>query len=157
HEGAKEVRTAGRPVQVPVLEAVAIESEAGRDAACRGGGSERVHGRGVAAPLVRAPQGRALRGHLGPPGGRAPGQGAAHLRKLSELKFEALDAERLAAAADVVFLALPHMESQRVVPVLRRHGKRAIDLSADYRLADASLYDTWYKKPHEDAQNLRDA
>ena len=80
-----------------------------------------------------------------------------HLRKLSDLKFEALDAERLAAGADVVFLALPHMESQRVVPVLRRHGKRAIDLSADYRLADASLYVTWYKKPHEDAENLRDA
>jgi N-acetyl-gamma-glutamyl-phosphate reductase len=80
-----------------------------------------------------------------------------HLRGLSELRFEELDAARLSAAADLVFLALPHMESQRAVPVLRRYGRKAIDLSADYRLSDASLYTTWYKAPHEDPDGLRDA
>jgi len=80
-----------------------------------------------------------------------------HLRGLTDLAFGELDGERLAEAADLVFLALPHMESQRAVPVLRRRGRKAIDLSADYRLADASLYATWYKAPHEDADGLREA
>jgi len=77
-----------------------------------------------------------------------------HLRGLSDLAFVALDAERLADEADVVFLALPHMESQAVVPVLRRRGRRVVDLSADYRLRDASLYQTWYKAGHVDAAGL---
>jgi N-acetyl-gamma-glutamyl-phosphate reductase len=80
-----------------------------------------------------------------------------HLRGLSELVFQEVDAERLAAEADVVFLALPHMESQRMVPVLRGRGRKVIDLSADYRLRDASLYTTWYKAPHEDVTGLAEA
>jgi N-acetyl-gamma-glutamyl-phosphate reductase len=80
-----------------------------------------------------------------------------HLRGLSALTFQEVDAERLAEAADVVFLALPHMESQRAVPVLRRHGRKVVDLSADYRLRDASLYTTWYKASHMDAAGLAEA
>ena len=80
-----------------------------------------------------------------------------HLRGLSSLAFQEVDAERLAAEADVVFLALPHMESQRAVPVLRARGRKVIDLSADYRLRDASLYSTWYKAPHVDAAGLAEA
>lgn len=80
-----------------------------------------------------------------------------HLRGLTDLIFQELGAERLAQEADVVFLALPHMESQQVVPVLRRHGRKAIDLSADYRLRDAALYRTWYKAPHGDAAGLAEA
>ena len=40
-----------------------------------------------------------------------------HLRGLSDLRFHDLDAGWLADVADVVFLALPHMESQKAVPV----------------------------------------
>jgi N-acetyl-gamma-glutamyl-phosphate reductase len=80
-----------------------------------------------------------------------------HLRGLSDLVFEDLKAERLADESDLVFLALPHMESQQAVPVLRRLGRKAIDLSADYRLRDASLYTTWYKAPHGDAAGLKEA
>ena len=80
-----------------------------------------------------------------------------HLRGLSSLVFQEVDAERIAGEADLVFLALPHMESQRAVPVLRRHGRRIVDLSADYRLRDASLYGTWYKAAHVDAAGLAEA
>jgi N-acetyl-gamma-glutamyl-phosphate reductase len=80
-----------------------------------------------------------------------------HLRGLSDLTFQELDAARLAEQADVVFLALPHMESQRAVPVLRSRGRKVIDLSADYRLRDASLYATWYKAGHVDADGLKAA
>jgi len=80
-----------------------------------------------------------------------------HLRGLTNLAFHELDPEWMADVADVAFLALPHMASQRVVPVLRRRGRRAIDLSADYRLHDANDYVTWYKAPHEDAAGLSEA
>ncbi len=80
-----------------------------------------------------------------------------HLRGLSDLVFQEIDGDRLAGESDVVFLALPHMESQRLMPTLRRHGKKAVDLSADYRLRDPSLYTTWYKAPHEDASGLAEA
>jgi N-acetyl-gamma-glutamyl-phosphate reductase len=80
-----------------------------------------------------------------------------HFRGLSALVFQEVDAECLAAAADLVFLALPHMESQRAVPILRRHGRKVIDLSADYRLRDASLYATWYNAAHIDAAGLEEA
>ena len=80
-----------------------------------------------------------------------------HLRGLSGLTMSELDPSRLADQADVVFLALPHMESQRAVPVLRAQGRKVIDLSADYRLRDAALYGTWYKVDHIDARGLSEA
>ena len=80
-----------------------------------------------------------------------------HLRGLTDLTFSDLDAERLTAAVDAVFLALPHMESQKAVPVLRRHGVRVIDLSADYRLRDPEDYTVWYKAPHIDPDGLAEA
>jgi N-acetyl-gamma-glutamyl-phosphate reductase len=89
-------------------------------------------------------------------GGRLD-RGYPHLRGLTELTFHDLDPEWLAGLADVVLLALPHLESQRVVPVLRRRGCRVIDLSADYRLRDANDYVTWYKAPHVDPPGLAEA
>jgi len=80
-----------------------------------------------------------------------------HLRGLTELSFHDLDPAWLADVADVVFLALPHMESQKAVPVLRRHGTRVIDLSADYRLHHAEDYTIWYKAPHIDPEGLAEA
>ncbi len=59
------------------------------------------------------------------------------------------------AHCDVVFLALPHMESMHVVGPLLRAGKKVIDLSADYRLKRSSLYKKWYGGEHKDLKNLR--
>jgi N-acetyl-gamma-glutamyl-phosphate reductase len=89
--------------------------------------------------------------------GEPLGKAYPHLRGLSDLRFHDLDPEWLAGVADVVFLALPHMESQKAVPVLRGHGIRAIDLSADYRLHDADDYVTWYKARHIDLPGLAEA
>jgi N-acetyl-gamma-glutamyl-phosphate reductase len=80
-----------------------------------------------------------------------------HLRGLSDLPFHDLDAAWLAEVADVVFLALPHMESQRAVPVLRARHRKIVDLSADYRLREADDYVTWYKAPHIDPAGLAEA
>jgi N-acetyl-gamma-glutamyl-phosphate reductase len=80
-----------------------------------------------------------------------------HLRGVTDIAFHALDPEWLASVADVVFLALPHMESQRAVPVLRARGRKVIDLSADYRLRDATDYVAWYGAPHVDPAGLAEA
>jgi N-acetyl-gamma-glutamyl-phosphate reductase len=77
-----------------------------------------------------------------------------HLRGLSDLRFHELDPRWLAEVADVVFLALPHLESQRAVPVLRAAGTKVIDLSADYRLRNANDYVEWYKAAHLDPEGL---
>jgi N-acetyl-gamma-glutamyl-phosphate reductase len=89
--------------------------------------------------------------------GESLAQAYPHLRGLSDLLFHDLDAQWLAEVADVVFLALPHMESQRAVPVLRARGRKVVDLSADYRLRDPQDYVTWYKAPHIDPSGLAEA
>jgi N-acetyl-gamma-glutamyl-phosphate reductase len=53
------------------------------------------------------------------------------------------------AGLDLVFLALPHGASQRLVPQLFVEGtSKVIDLAADFRLHDASLYPRWYGEEH---------
>jgi N-acetyl-gamma-glutamyl-phosphate reductase len=79
------------------------------------------------------------------------------LRGHLDLTVEALDAERLAARADCVLLALPHGETHHVVSVLRRRGRRVIDLSADYRLRSAAEFETWYGTAHADPEGLAEA
>ncbi len=55
---------------------------------------------------------------------------------------------------DVVFLALPHGESQSFVPELADAGPVLVDLSADFRLKDADLYPAWYGHEHAAPQWL---
>jgi len=58
---------------------------------------------------------------------------------------------------DLVFCALPHGESQRVVPELRRRVGVVVDLAADFRLRDASLYPRWYGGEHGAPELLEEA
>jgi N-acetyl-gamma-glutamyl-phosphate reductase len=58
---------------------------------------------------------------------------------------------------DLVFCALPHGESQRIVPALRDRVGVIVDLAADFRLRDPGLYPTWYGEPHEAPELLEQA
>lgn len=49
---------------------------------------------------------------------------------------------------DVVFLCLPHAASIEPVKHFFGAGKQVVDLSADFRLKDAAVYERWYKIPH---------
>lgn len=69
------------------------------------------------------------------------------LRDRYDLQLEALDPEKIAAKADIVFTALPHKAAMAVVPTFLEKGCKVIDLSADYRLHDAAEYAAWYE-PH---------
>ena len=50
---------------------------------------------------------------------------------------------------DVVFLALPHGESQQLVPELVDRVGTIVDLSADFRLVDPDAYPRWYGHEHQ--------
>lgn len=49
---------------------------------------------------------------------------------------------------DIVFLALPHRVSMEYAPRLLDKGKVVIDLSADFRLKDAKVYEKYYGQRH---------
>jgi len=57
---------------------------------------------------------------------------------------------------DLAMLCVPHKVAMSYVPALRAASLRVIDWSADYRLADAGLYEQWYC-PHTDAAGLAEA
>jgi N-acetyl-gamma-glutamyl-phosphate reductase len=65
-----------------------------------------------------------------------------------DLAVEALDTASLARRTDVVFLALPHRVSFQIVPDLIAAGVRVIDLSGDFRLGNAAVYEKWYGAKH---------
>jgi N-acetyl-gamma-glutamyl-phosphate reductase len=64
------------------------------------------------------------------------------------LPLSPLDLDKIAKEADIIFTALPHQVSMEVVPFLFKKGKSIIDLSADFRLKDPSIYECWYG-PHK--------
>jgi N-acetyl-gamma-glutamyl-phosphate reductase len=71
--------------------------------------------------------------------------------------YEPLQQEKLINKAEVFFLALPHGASQEAVNFFYKNGKRVIDLSADYRLADRKIYEKWYGIPHKFPSTLKNA
>jgi N-acetyl-gamma-glutamyl-phosphate reductase len=70
--------------------------------------------------------------------------------------YEAADPSAL-GGLDIVFCALPHGESQRIVPSLRQSVGLIVDLAADFRLRDAALYAAWYGEEHGAPELLGEA
>jgi N-acetyl-gamma-glutamyl-phosphate reductase len=81
-----------------------------------------------------------------------PGLAAAY----PSLTFEAFDLER-AAGLDLVFLGLPHEASMAMAPSLVGSVGCVVDLSAAYRLKDASQYPVFYGFEHDQPGLLADA
>jgi N-acetyl-gamma-glutamyl-phosphate/LysW-gamma-L-alpha-aminoadipyl-6-phosphate reductase len=77
--------------------------------------------------------------------GKAVTRAHPNLRKATTLVFEPHAA---LGRADVTFLATPHGQSMERVPALLEAGGLVVDLSADYRLRDPSLYPVYYGRPH---------
>ncbi|MCL1980809.1 MAG: N-acetyl-gamma-glutamyl-phosphate reductase [Proteobacteria bacterium] len=74
-----------------------------------------------------------------------------NLRKRVEVICENLTAEELADRADFFFTAVPHKTAMDIVPQLLDAGKKVVDLSADFRIRSASVYEAWYQEhscPH---------
>lgn len=65
-----------------------------------------------------------------------------------DLRFKAPDVSAIARDADVAILAVPHTAALEMVPGLLDRGLTVIDLSADFRLTDPTVYEAWYGVPH---------
>ncbi len=66
-------------------------------------------------------------------------------------------AEPSAKRVDVIFSCLPHNVGAAQVGGWLDAGARVIDMSADFRLHDASLYPAWYRQPHPNPELLERA
>jgi N-acetyl-gamma-glutamyl-phosphate/LysW-gamma-L-alpha-aminoadipyl-6-phosphate reductase len=83
--------------------------------------------------------------------------GAAHpnLEGRTDLVFQNLPPEEAAAGVDVVLLGLPHKVSAEVVPKLMPLDVRIVDMSGDFRLKDAAVYEQYYGKRHPAPELLK--
>ncbi len=73
-----------------------------------------------------------------------------------DLVFSEFDAA-VTAGLDLVFLGLPHEASMALAPTLVGRVGCVVDLSAAYRLKDASLYPQWYGFTHDQPELLAEA
>lgn len=69
-----------------------------------------------------------------------------NLRGLTDLVCENLSIDELCKRADLFFAAVPHKTAMDLVPQLLAEGKKVVDLSADFRLRDAAVYEQWYQE-----------
>jgi len=52
------------------------------------------------------------------------------------------------AQTELAFVCLPHAAAAESVVSLLERGTKVVDLSADFRLHDAAIYEEWYKHTH---------
>ncbi|AWR97368.1 N-acetyl-gamma-glutamyl-phosphate reductase [Acidianus sulfidivorans JP7] len=71
-----------------------------------------------------------------------------NLKGILNTNFTQFSLDKIGENAETVFLALPHTVSLNYVPKLLEIGLQVIDLSADFRLKDPSLYKKWYNIEH---------
>lgn len=80
-----------------------------------------------------------------------------NLRNFVDQTMIAVEAERIGRDSDVTFVSLPSGKAMHLVPALLEQGCKVIDIAADFRLRDASLYPTWYKFSHVAPAYLEEA
>lgn len=67
------------------------------------------------------------------------------LAGICPLNFSWPDPGKLAQEAEFFFVALPHKTAMTVIPSLLAAGARVVDLSADFRFRDRTVYEKWYQ------------
>ncbi len=74
------------------------------------------------------------------------------------LKFSLPDPDEIASTgATVAFLALPHGVAAEIATALLKRNIKVIDLSADFRLRSAAVYEEFYNHPHPAPELLSEA
>lgn len=75
-----------------------------------------------------------------------------HLREADMIIDPALD-----SSVDFVFSALPHAASAEALAPFIEDDVHCVDISADFRLKDVNVFETWYKTAHPCPQYIEDA
>ncbi|HLW22264.1 MAG TPA: N-acetyl-gamma-glutamyl-phosphate reductase, partial [Sphaerochaetaceae bacterium] len=80
-----------------------------------------------------------------------------NFRELFDYSCQDSDLATMARKCDVVFLSLPHgIASQQVTEAILDQSV-IIDLGADFRIRDSSVYESWYKTSHGNPELLKRA
>jgi len=77
--------------------------------------------------------------------GKKIGEVFPNLRNLVNITLENIELDELVGRADLFFTAVPHQTAMEIVPRLLIAGKKVIDLSADFRITEAAVYEEWYQ------------
>ncbi len=76
------------------------------------------------------------------------------LRNFASQELVSLDSS-VGEGLDILFLALPHTTAMDEAPKFLKGDCRIVDLSADYRLRNASTFEEWYAVPHTQRELLK--
>ncbi|MHA2009568.1 MAG: N-acetyl-gamma-glutamyl-phosphate reductase [Promethearchaeota archaeon] len=76
---------------------------------------------------------------------------------ICDLKCEENDLEVLANQLDIIFLALPHGVTSKMITEKILNMVQVIDLSADFRLNSIEAYEKWYENKHQNENLIRRA
>lgn len=71
-----------------------------------------------------------------------------HLKGQLQIVCEETDIQKMANECDVIFAALPHGVTAKVVTANITSKTKVIDLGADFRLRDVTQYEQWYHTSH---------
>jgi len=71
---------------------------------------------------------------------------AGRLGRLDDQVFESPKGEDLAERADFFFTAVPHRTAMEIVPFFLNGTGKVVDLSADFRFNEPSVYEEWYER-----------
>jgi N-acetyl-gamma-glutamyl-phosphate reductase len=80
-----------------------------------------------------------------------------HLRGIYDMTLESMeDIKNIGKDSDAIFIALPHGHAMKVGKILEDYEGKIIDLGADYRFNDTSVYEKWYnvEHTHKDAKRV---
>lgn len=76
-----------------------------------------------------------------------------HLKNKYNMQLSSLnDSEKICNESDVVFIALPHGHAMKIYQQVQHTKAKIIDLGADYRFKNPSIYEQWYKVEHTDKE-----
>lgn len=67
---------------------------------------------------------------------------------IGDLEVSKPEVDDLASACKLVFLAVPHGTAMDMAAALVERGVKVVDLSADFRITDAKVYEKWYGLAH---------
>lgn len=82
--------------------------------------------------------------------------GELYPRYRAPIELSELDLDAIEEGVDAAIVAYPHAAAAPVVAELRGLGIQVVDLSADFRLVDAAVYELWYG-PHGEPELLENA
>lgn len=80
--------------------------------------------------------------------GKSVSQLFPNLKGKTDHVFEKNNPAVISKKADFVFLCLPHCAAMDSAKAYLKYSKKVVDLSADFRLKDYSVYEKWYKEKH---------